>query len=74
MLAGEASGGPGRVHVGTRYPCKSFINGDHLYEFVNGFPNLHQLDLLGKGIRDVKLQMAEALMRICGGQGRQLGW
>ncbi|KAM5542053.1 hypothetical protein V8D89_004363 [Ganoderma adspersum] len=54
------------VYLGFDNPCKSFINGDHLYEFINGFPNLHRLDLLGKGIRDVKLQMVEAFLGLPG--------
>ena len=45
------------VYIGFDNPCKSFIN---------GFPNLHRLDVLGKGIRDVKLQMAEAFLDLPG--------
>ncbi|KAI1791625.1 hypothetical protein LXA43DRAFT_1094500 [Ganoderma leucocontextum] len=43
-------------------PYKSFINGDHLRRFVAGCPNLRRLDLLGKAIRDVKIQMAKAFL------------
>ena len=42
------------VYLGFDKPRKSFINSDHLYEFVEGFPNIHPLNL-NKGIQDVKI-------------------
>ncbi|PIL33123.1 hypothetical protein GSI_04572 [Ganoderma sinense ZZ0214-1] len=50
------------VCLGFDNPTETFINGDHLRRFVAGFPNLLRLDLLGKTVLDVKLQLAEAFL------------
>ncbi|KAM5542058.1 hypothetical protein V8D89_004368 [Ganoderma adspersum] len=54
------------AYLGFDNPFKSFIDGGHLSQFVDGFPNLRRLDLVGKAVRDVKIRMAEAFLDFVG--------
>ena len=52
------------VYLGFDNPDESFINGDHLCRFVDGFLNLLRLDMLGKAVLDIKIQLAHAFMDV----------
>ncbi|KAI1784764.1 hypothetical protein LXA43DRAFT_1186232 [Ganoderma leucocontextum] len=62
------------LDMDSRDTYTPLARGDLLRMFIGGFPNLRRLDLLGKTVRDTKLQMAKAFLDLSyGPQAAALG-